>query len=97
VVRGATQAQSIQSARLSFLSSELATPAFSPCKRVLPISLAPGEGGGHSLAGEGARGASSDEGTDTLVFRYSIIPLRTQVYTITNCKILFQESIRTVI
>jgi hypothetical protein len=37
-------------------------------------------GGAHSLAGEGALGANSDEGSDTLVnSRYSIIPLQLRI------------------
>ncbi len=54
--------QSIQSARLSLQSSELAPLTH---KRVLPPLWFPG--GTHWLAGEGVGGANSDEGTDNLV------------------------------
>ncbi len=52
----ASRSQSRQSAQLS----ELAPPAPSPA----PLWL---HGGTHPLAGEGAVGANSDEGTDILV------------------------------
>jgi hypothetical protein len=57
--------QSIQSARLSLQSSELAP---SPPDPQASVVLSPcGSGGGtHSLVGEGAGGANSDEGTDTM-------------------------------
>jgi hypothetical protein len=65
--------QRIQSARLSLQSSELAPPALPLTrKRVLPPPLVPGGGGTHSLAGEGAGGPNSEEGTDTLLL-YSIV------------------------
>ncbi len=75
---GDTGAQSIQSARLSIQSSELAPHSHSPASQCLPPLLVPFGRGTHSLAGEGAGGANSGEGTDTLWYtRYigSIIPL----------------------
>jgi hypothetical protein len=57
----------IQSARLSLQSSELALPAPSPASKCCPSPFWFQGGGTHSLAGEGAGGANSDEGTDTLV------------------------------
>jgi hypothetical protein len=54
-----------KSARLSLKSSEVAPPARESCP---PSPLLPG-GEAHSLAGEGAEGAKSDEGTDTLVLQ----------------------------
>jgi hypothetical protein len=63
--------QSIQSARLSLRSSELALPAPSSAGELLgvapPPPLAPRGEGTHSLEGEGVGGANSDEKTDTLV------------------------------
>ncbi len=54
---------SVQSARLSLQSSKIAPfrPPH-PQASVAPLPLVPG-GGTHSLAGEGAGGANSDEGT----------------------------------
>ncbi len=46
-----------------------------PSLRVLPPPQGP-RGETHSLVGEGVGGHSSDEGTDTLVLRCTIIPLR---------------------
>jgi hypothetical protein len=60
----------MQSARLSLQSSILAPPAMPPhplaSESVAPLSLVP-RGRTHSLAGEGAVGANSEEETDTLV------------------------------
>ncbi len=57
-------AQSVKSARLSLQSSEMGlTPPPSECAPPPPPMF---PGGTHSLAGEGAGGANSDEGTDTL-------------------------------
>jgi hypothetical protein len=61
------KAQSIQSARLSLQSSELTTPTPSPASECCPPTFGSGGRGAHSLAGEGAGGANSDEGIDTLV------------------------------
>ncbi len=60
-------AQSIQSARISFQSSELGHPPSHPQGIVAPPPLGP-RGETHSLGGEGAGRTNSDEGTDTLVF-----------------------------
>ncbi len=59
---------SVQSARLSLQSSKIAP--FRPPSHASECCLTPfGSGGGtHSLAGEGAGGANSDEGTETLLF-----------------------------
>jgi hypothetical protein len=57
--------QSIQSARLSLQSSELDPPPPHPLASVVLPPI--GSGGTHSLAGEGAWGANSDEGADILV------------------------------
>ncbi len=65
-------AQSKQSAMLSLQSSELASTCPLTRKRVL-LPQIPGEGA-HSLAGEGAGGANSDEGTDTLVLQVQYNP-----------------------
>jgi hypothetical protein len=59
--------QSRQSARLSLQSSELAPHPSSPSECCPPPFGSGGGGGAYSLAGEGAGGAKSDEGTDTLV------------------------------
>jgi hypothetical protein len=56
--------QGRQSARLSLQSSELAPPAPLPTSECVPPLRS--KGGTHFFAGEGAVGANSDEGTDTL-------------------------------
>ncbi len=71
---GGGEAQSIRIARLSLQSSELGPPPPHPQVSVAsPIRVQ--VGGTHSLGGEGAGGANSDEGEDILVLRYRIIPL----------------------
>ncbi len=60
-------AQSRQSARLSFQSSESAPPRpLTPSKCFPPLPPWFHGGGTHSLAGKGTGGANSDEGIDTL-------------------------------
>jgi hypothetical protein len=56
--------QSIQSARLSFHSSELAELVPPPPHPLPPLGP---RGETHSLAGGGCGGTNSDEGTDTLL------------------------------
>jgi hypothetical protein len=59
----------MQNARLSLQLSKLAPPTSLPPSNCCPPPppLVPGEWGEHSLAGEGAKGANTDEGTDTVV------------------------------
>jgi hypothetical protein len=58
--------QSIQSARLSLLSSELAPPAPSLASECCPPPF--GSGGDTLVCGRGGAGANSDEGTEATDF-----------------------------
>jgi len=68
-INRARKGASPQSARLSLQSSELALPAPSAASKCCPPPHWFRGGGTHSLAGEGAGRANSDEGTDTLVLK----------------------------
>jgi hypothetical protein len=69
--REGEMSQGIQSARLSIRSSELGPPTPLTRKSVLVPPPFWVQGGTHSLAGEGVRGPSSDDGQTLWYSRYT--------------------------